>query len=42
MEDSKKFEIVSKHRPTGDQPEAIQSLVNGLENGQDFQVLLQA
>ena len=42
MEDSKKFEIVSKHRPTGDQPEAIQSLVNGLENGKDFQVLLGA
>ena len=42
MEDSKKFEIVSKHRPTGDQPEAIKSLVNGLENGKDFQVLLGA
>ena len=27
MDDSVKFEIVSKHKPTGDQPTAISSLV---------------
>ena len=42
MDDSVKFEIVSKHKPTGDQPTAISSLVDGLENGKHFQVLLGA
>ena len=42
MDDSVKFEIVSKHKPTGDQPTAISSLVEGLENGKHFQVLLGA
>ena len=34
------FELVSKFSPTGDQPEAIQELVNGLNNGKKSQVLL--
>ncbi len=34
------FKIVSEFRPTGDQPEAIDQLVNGLANGEKFQTLL--
>lgn len=34
------FKIVSKFKPTGDQPQAIDSLVNGIENGEKFQTLL--
>ena len=34
------FKLVSDFRPTGDQPEAIDSLVMGIENGLDEQVLL--
>ncbi len=37
-----KFEIVSDFRPTGDQPEAITSLVQGIEQGERFQTLLGA
>ena len=35
-----KFELVSKFEPTGDQPEAIDRLVEGLEKGDKEQVLL--
>lgn len=35
----RKFELVSKYKPTGDQPEAIKSLVEGLEDGYAGQVL---
>ena len=35
-----KFKLVSPFKPTGDQPEAIESLVNGIENGLKEQVLL--
>lgn len=35
-----KFELVSDFLPTGDQPEAIQALVNGIEKGFKFQTLL--
>lgn len=35
-----KFKLVSDYRPTGDQPQAIESLVAGIENGIDEQVLL--
>ena len=35
-----RFKLVSPYRPMGDQPEAIDSLVMGLENGLDEQVLL--
>ena len=34
------FKLVSSYVPTGDQPEAIDSLVAGIENGIDEQVLL--
>ena len=34
------FKLVSDYRPTGDQPEAIEDLVRGLENGLEEQVLL--
>ena len=36
----KKFEIVSNHKPAGDQPYAIQSLVDGLNHGFENQTLL--
>lgn len=38
----KKFELVSKFKPTGDQPKAIDELVNGLLENKKFQVLLGA
>jgi len=34
------FELVSKYKPSGDQPEAIEKLVNGINNGEKSQVLL--
>lgn len=36
----KKFELVSQYEPTGDQPQAIEKLVKGIENGYTDQVLL--
>ena len=33
------FELVSSFKPTGDQPEAIAQLVNGINQGVDYQVL---
>ena len=36
------FELVSKYKPSGDQPEAIQQLVNGIKEGKKHQVLLGA
>ena len=35
-----KFKLVSPFKPTGDQPEAIEALANGVENGLQEQVLL--
>ena len=35
-----KFEVVSEYTPSGDQPEAIEALAAGIENGLDEQVLL--
>ena len=35
-----KFKLVSPYAPMGDKPEAIDTLVNGIENGIDEQVLL--
>lgn len=35
----KKFELKSKYKPTGDQPQAIDKLVQGLEDGLKTQVL---
>ncbi len=34
------FHVVSEYQPSGDQPQSIQTLVSGLENGIDEQVLL--
>ena len=34
------FKLVSQYKPMGDQPEAIDSLVSGIKNGLDEQVLL--
>ena len=38
--EEKKFELASKFAPTGDQPQAIESLVEGLNDGLRTQVLL--
>lgn len=35
-----KFEVVSDYKPTGDQPQAIQKLADGIKNGEEFQTLL--
>ena len=34
------FELVSKYKPSGDQPQAIEKLVNGIREGKKSQVLL--
>ena len=34
------FELHSDFKPTGDQPEAIEYLVNGIKEGKKFQILL--
>ena len=36
------FDLVSKYTPSGDQPQAIEKLVNGIKNGEKHQVLLGA
>ena len=35
-----KFELTSQYKPTGDQPEAIKALVEGLQNNVPYQTLL--
>jgi len=35
-----KFKLISKFSPTGDQPQAIEKLTNGLKEGRKFQTLL--
>ena len=40
--ENKPFEIVSSFKPTGDQPTAIKQLVDGVNAGKKFQVLLGA
>ena len=35
-----RFILTSKYKPTGDQPEAIRQLTDGLERGDKAQVLL--
>lgn len=40
MKELTEFKIHSKFKPTGDQPEAIESLVRGLENNDKYQTLL--
>ena len=34
------FKVVSKYKPTGDQPEAIKELSQGVNNGEEYQTLL--
>ena len=34
------FHVVSEYSPSGDQPEAIETLVSGVRNGIEEQVLL--
>ncbi|MDD2391923.1 MAG: DEAD/DEAH box helicase family protein, partial [Bacilli bacterium] len=36
------FELISKYQPSGDQPEAIDKLLKGIEKNQKHQVLLGA
>lgn len=33
------FHLVSKYKPSGDQPQAIEKLVQGIKNGEKHQVL---
>ena len=40
--EKKLFQIVSKYKPTGDQPQAIKELVDGINAGKKVQVLLGA
>ena len=39
MDNSHPFELVSRFKPTGDQPQAIDALVKGLQEGKREQVL---
>lgn len=34
------FKLHSEYKPTGDQPQAIDYLVKGIENGEKYQTLL--
>ena len=34
------FKLVSNYKPTGDQPQAIDYLVKGIEDGKKYQTLL--
>ncbi len=34
------FKLISNYKPTGDQPEAIEYLSNGIKMGKKFQTLL--
>ena len=36
----RKFELISKYKPAGDQPKAIEQLVKGIRDGDDTQTLL--
>ena len=35
-----KFKVVSKYKPTGDQPQAIEKIAEGFQKGVKFQTLL--
>ncbi|MCT3398612.1 excinuclease ABC subunit UvrB [Lentilactobacillus hilgardii] len=41
-ENNHKFHLVSSYQPTGDQPQAIKKLVNGVDDGKKAQILLGA
>lgn len=38
--EEKMFKLVSNYKPTGDQPQAIEYLSKGIEEGKKFQTLL--
>ena len=38
--EQKTFKLHSEYAPTGDQPQAIEALVNGFKEGNQFQTLL--
>ncbi len=38
--EEKKFKLVSEYKPTGDQPQAIEKLVKGFKEGNQFETLL--
>ena len=40
LEGGKMFKLVSNFKPTGDQPQAIEKLVDGINRGEKFQTLL--
>ncbi len=40
MDESKPFKIKAEHKPAGDQPQAIEALVQGLRRGSPYQTLL--
>ena len=40
MSDSRPFELVTNYKPAGDQPQAIEKLVNGVKQGYRDQLLL--
>ncbi|MFA7032134.1 MAG: excinuclease ABC subunit UvrB, partial [Bacilli bacterium] len=42
MEEEHKFTLISPYKPTGDQPQAIEKLVDGINRNLSFQVLLGA
>ena len=35
-----KFKVISKYKPTGDQPQAIEKIAEGFKEGKKFQTLL--
>ena len=37
-----KFKLVSKYQPSGDQPQAIEQLVDNIEGGEKAQILMGA
>lgn len=39
---TRKFELISKYQPSGDQPQAIEALCDGIENGEKAQILMGA
>ena len=42
MDEERRFELVSPFKPTGDQPEAIKKVLEGVKEGKQFQVILGA
>ena len=41
MQDAQKcFKLHSEYKPTGDQPQAMEALVDGFKEGNQFQILL--